>query len=235
MHPQKPDQPDQQQDRSATPRHALLHSGPQQAAEAPAHMLAPDRERLAAWPAGAKDGPWRPQARRASRRRAEPAAAADEAPGDAGQAPGIPAAAPPRASPAELKPAELNPAEPDPPDSGAARLRDQLERVRLHAQHAASWLETSSHYARLVNRDGVVPVTARFSAGDLAFLAEAREQTLGFAELGLRLTELHKPLDACGVSSDPSAPILRCRSCMWRWPCPTFRTLAEVLDDIRHG
>jgi hypothetical protein len=81
----------------------------------------------------------------------------------------------------------------------------------------------------------VVPVTARFRAQDLAFLAEAREQMLGFAELGLRLIELHKPLDAGGVSSDTSAPVLRCRSCMWRWPCPTFRTLAEVLDGHSPG
>jgi hypothetical protein len=76
-------------------------------------------------------------------------------------------------------------------------------------------------------------VTARFSADDLAFLAEAREEMLGFAELGLRLLELHQPLDAGGIASDASAPALRCRSCMWRWPCPTFRTIAEVLDSIR--
>jgi hypothetical protein len=124
------------------------------------------------------------------------------------------------------------PAQPEP---GAGDLREHLETVRLHAQRASSWLETSSHYARLVNRDGVVPVTARFNAHDLAFLAEARAQMLGFAELGLRLIELHQPLDAGGVTSDPSAPILRCRSCMWRWPCPTFRTLAEVLDANRPG
>lgn len=118
---------------------------------------------------------------------------------------------------------------------GAGQLREHLAAVRLHAEAAASWLETSSHYARLVNRDGVVPVTARFSAHDLAFLAGAREQVLGFAELGLRLIELHQPLDAGGVSSDTSAPVQRCRSCMWRWPCPTFRTLAEILDGVRPG
>jgi hypothetical protein len=129
-------------------------------------------------------------------------------------------------------PAQRQPAQPEP---GAGQLREHLETVRLHAQRASSWLETSSHYARLVNRDGVVPVTARFTAHDLAFLAEARAQMLGFAELGLRLIELHQPLDTGGVTSDPSTPILRCRSCMWRWPCPTFRTLAEVLDGIQPG
>jgi hypothetical protein len=71
------------------------------------------------------------------------------------------------------------------------------------------------------------------STRSAAFLAEARAQMLGFAELGLRLIELHQPLDAGAVTSDPSAPILRCRSCMWRWPGPASRTLAEVLDGNR--
>lgn len=119
------------------------------------------------------------------------------------------------------------------PDAG--RLREHLETLRRRAEGAASWLETSSHYARLVNRDGVVPVTARFSAHDLTFLAAARAEMLGFADLGLRLIELHQPLDAAGVSSATSASVQRCRSCMWRWPCPTFRTLAEVLDGIEPG
>ncbi len=119
------------------------------------------------------------------------------------------------------------------PGPGAGQLREYLTAVRQHAEQAASWLETSSHYARLVNRDGVVPVTARFSAHDLAFLGEAREEVLGLADLGLRLIELHRPLD--GGGGDPAAPAQRCRSCMWRWPCPTFRILAEVLDDIRTG
>jgi hypothetical protein len=173
----EPDQPDQQWDRQARPRHAPLQARSQLAAPPPGSVLAGGWERLA---------PVRPVATSA-------------------------------------------------PGTGAAQLREHLETVRLHAQHASSWLETSSHYARLVNRDGVVPVTARFTAHDLAFLAEARAEMLGFAELGLRLIELHQPLDAGGVTSDPSAPILRCRSCMWRWPCPTFRTLAEVLDGIRPG
>jgi hypothetical protein len=101
--------------------------------------------------------------------------------------------------------------------------------VRLRAESAASWLETSHHYARLINRDGVVPVTARFSAEDLAFLARAREELLGFAELGLRLADLHQPLEADAMAGDPPGHIERCRSCMWRWPCPTFRNLDELL------
>jgi hypothetical protein len=117
------------------------------------------------------------------------------------------------------------------PDERAEMLRQYLEAVRLRAQGAASWLDSSSHFARLLNRDGVVPVTARFTADDLAFLAKAREELLGFAELGLRLAELHQPLEASAITSDPASQFQRCRSCMWRWPCPTFRILDEVLAD----
>jgi hypothetical protein len=122
------------------------------------------------------------------------------------------------------------PGHPEPDlDRRADALRRYLESVRLRAQGAASWLETSRHYAQLINSDGVVPVTARFSVGDLTFLARAREELLGFAELGLRLADLHQPLEADAVASDPPGQIERCRSCMWRWPCPTFRILDELL------
>jgi hypothetical protein len=114
-------------------------------------------------------------------------------------------------------------------DGHVEMLRHYLEAVRQRAGGAASWLATSKHYSRLINRDGVVPVTARFSAADLAFLAGAREELLRFADLGLRLAELHQPLEASAVASDPDGQVQRCRSCMWRWPCPTFRTLDEVL------
>jgi hypothetical protein len=115
------------------------------------------------------------------------------------------------------------------PDGRAEILRRYLEAVRQRAGGAASWLATSRQYAQLINRDGVVPVTARFSPGDLAFLANAREELLRFADLGLQLAELHQPLEASPVSSDPDGQVQRCRSCMWRWPCPTFRLLDEVL------
>ncbi len=123
--------------------------------------------------------------------------------------------------------------EPSPPEPGLDRrayvLRHYLESVRVRAERAASWLETSGHYAQLINRDGVVPVTARFSVEDLAFLARAREELLGFAELGLRLADLHQPLEADTIAGDPPGQIERCRSCMWRWPCPTFRILDGLL------
>ena len=74
-------------------------------------------------------------------------------------------------------------------------LRQYLEMVQLRARRAASWLESSSHYAHLVNRDGVIPLTVRFGVEDLTFLAKARENLLEFTELGLRLADLHQPLD----------------------------------------
>ena len=115
-------------------------------------------------------------------------------------------------------------------DQQRARIRADMEGLRSRASAASSWLESSRHYSRLINREGVVPVNARMTPGDLAFLAEAREQILQFAELAGRLIDLHQPLDAGGITTDPSSPIRRCRSCMWRWPCPTFSILAEVVD-----
>jgi hypothetical protein len=115
-------------------------------------------------------------------------------------------------------------------DEQQARIRDDVEGLRLRASVAASWLETSAHYGQLINRAGVVPVTARFSREDLLFLGEARGQMLRFAELTLRIIDLHQPGDPGGTATLPSSPILRCRSCMWRWPCPTFSIVTEVLD-----
>jgi hypothetical protein len=123
----------------------------------------------------------------------------------------------------------------DPPDDpNRVILRKQLDALRVRAASAASWQEASQHYARLVNSDGVVPVTARFTRDDIEFLGRAREEVLGLAELGLRLLDLHAPLDAGGISTDPSSPIMRCRSCMWRWPCPTFSLLNETVGQLPH-
>lgn len=104
----------------------------------------------------------------------------------------------------------------------SAALRLYLEAMRLRARRSSSWLHSSGHYARLINRDGVVPLTARFRAEDLAFIAKAREELLFFAELGLRLSDLHQPLDG---------PVQRCAGCGWRWPCPTFMLLDDVVAD----
>ena len=136
------------------------------------------------------------------------------------------------------RPGAPGPAYPDPGpvswapdvDQQRSRIRDDMDGLRSRAQAASSWLESSRHYSRLINREGVVPLNARMTPGDLAFLAEAREQILQFTELAGRLIDLHQPLDAGGITTDPTSPIRRCRSCMWRWPCPTFSILAEVVD-----
>jgi hypothetical protein len=121
-----------------------------------------------------------------------------------------------------------------PDDPNRVILRKQLDALRARAASAASWQETSAHYAQLVNSDGVVPITARFTGDDIEFLGRAREEVLGLAEFGLRLLDLHAPLDAGGISTDPSSPIMRCRSCMWRWPCPTFTLLSETVNQLPH-
>jgi len=135
----------------------------------------------------------------------------------------------------------LESAEPEPPvvpapgwapdqDRQRDQIRDEMGGLSDRALAATSWLQSSQHYGQLLNRDGVLPVTARMTASDLTFLAEAREQMLRFSELTVRLIDLHQPLDAGGISTDPASPVRRCRSCMWRWPCPTFSILAEVVD-----
>jgi hypothetical protein len=116
------------------------------------------------------------------------------------------------------------------PDERAEALREYLESLRLRAQGAASWLKSSSQYVQLLNREGFVPVTAKFTVEDLAFLANAREELLRFTELGLRLAELHQPQEVSAITSDAAGAVRRCGSCMWRWPCPTFRILDEVLS-----
>ncbi|MGH3322430.1 MAG: hypothetical protein ACRDN9_20100 [Streptosporangiaceae bacterium] len=84
--------------------------------------------------------------------------------------------------------------------------------------------------SRLVNRDGYVPVTARLSHEDLAFLTHARDDVLAFARLSEYLLELHQPREAGSISSYGRS-IQRCRTCMWRWPCPTFKAVAASLPE----
>lgn len=109
-------------------------------------------------------------------------------------------------------------------------LRERLEAIRARAEKSSSWRGVTQYYSRLINREGYVPIKTKLSREDLAFLAGARSDATAFAELGLRLLELHQPRDAGGISSDPESPIRRCRACMWRWPCPTFRALEDALD-----
>lgn len=114
-------------------------------------------------------------------------------------------------------------------DTQRARVREFLETLRSRSRHAQSWHEQGRFYSALLNNRGYVPITTRLTGEDLAFLTSAREDMIAFTELGLRLVELHQPRDAGGISSDPTSPIQRCRGCMWRWPCPTFRAFTELL------
>ncbi|MFI6505009.1 hypothetical protein [Nonomuraea typhae] len=102
-----------------------------------------------------------------------------------------------------------------------------LEAILTSTEKASSWHDEAGRLRTLLNNDGYVPVRARLASEDLDFLGMARDNMLTFAELGLRLLDLHQPRDAGGITSDTAHPILRCRSCMWRWPCPTFRAMSE--------
>ena len=115
-------------------------------------------------------------------------------------------------------------------DPRQSLLRERLEAVRLRSEKSNSWRASTQFLSRLVNREGFVPVRTKLSREDLAFLAGARDDMIALADLGIRLLELHQPRDAGGISSDPDNPIRRCRACMWRWPCPTYRAIEEAID-----
>jgi hypothetical protein len=100
--------------------------------------------------------------------------------------------------------------------------------ISARAEKSTSWRASTQYLGRLVNREGYVPVKARLSREDLSFLAGAREDLAAFADLGLRLMDLHQPKDGGGLSSDPEHPIHRCRSCMNRWPCATYKALSDA-------
>lgn len=87
----------------------------------------------------------------------------------------------------------------------------------------------AQYVSRLVNHEGFVPVKARLSREDIVFLAVARDDVTALCEMGLRLIDLHQPRDGGGITSNPGNPLLRCRACMWRWPCPTFRAIEDAV------
>ncbi|WP_433248511.1 hypothetical protein ACQPYK_00650 [Streptosporangium sp. CA-135522] len=120
-----------------------------------------------------------------------------------------------------------------PEDPQRQRLREHLESMITRTEKATSWHDAANSLRSLVNREGYVPIRTRLASEDLDFLEGAREELLGFAALGVRLLDLHQPRDAGGITSDAAHPILRCRSCMWRWPCPTFRAMAESFGSPR--
>jgi hypothetical protein len=121
-----------------------------------------------------------------------------------------------------------------PEDLERLRLRERLEGIQIRTEKANSWRDATRPLRSLINREGYVPIRTRLASEDVEFLAGAREELLSFAELGLRLLDLHQPRDAGGITSDSTNPILRCRSCMWRWPCPTFRAMSEAFATRAH-
>ncbi|MGW0807118.1 hypothetical protein [Nonomuraea sp. NPDC002799] len=120
-----------------------------------------------------------------------------------------------------------------PEDPQRQGLREHLETILIRTDKATSWHDEAGHLRGLVNHEGYVPIRTRLAVDDLDFLAGARTDLLRFAELGLRLLDLHQPRDAGGITSDTAHPILRCRSCMWRWPCPTFRAISESFGSTK--
>jgi hypothetical protein len=107
------------------------------------------------------------------------------------------------------------------PDRRLAELNEHLAEIRRRAAGATSWLESSEHYARLLNAEGFVPVTARFDARDLMFLGRAREDLLAFAELGARVAAgpaATRPIPSCAaVTACGAGPARRsgCSSSSW--------------------
>ncbi|WP_449065534.1 hypothetical protein [Planomonospora algeriensis] len=120
-----------------------------------------------------------------------------------------------------------------PEDPQRQLLRKRLESTIARATRSTSWQDATHSLRGLVNREGFVPIRTRLTSDDLDFLEGARQELLDFAELGIRLLDLHQPRDAGGITSDAAHPILRCRSCMWRWPCPTFRAMSESFGALR--
>ncbi|MFC7383926.1 hypothetical protein [Sphaerisporangium rhizosphaerae] len=111
-------------------------------------------------------------------------------------------------------------------------MRERLESILARTEKARAWGAAALPLQSLLNREGYVPIKTRLTVDDLDLLMAAREELLCFAELGLRLLDLHQPRDAGGITSDAAHPILRCRSCMWRWPCPTFRAMSDALESL---
>ncbi|GGK92348.1 hypothetical protein Sme01_54810 [Sphaerisporangium melleum] len=111
-------------------------------------------------------------------------------------------------------------------------MRERLEGILARTERARAWGAAALPLQSLVNRDGYVPIKTKLTLDDLDLLMAAREELLCFSELGLRLLDLHQPRDAGGITSDATHPILRCRSCMWRWPCPTFRAMSGALEAL---
>lgn len=117
-------------------------------------------------------------------------------------------------------------------DPRRTQLIEHLTSLQDRAGRSTSWQSESAYLTRLADRDGQVSVRKRLSLDDIAFLTQARADVADFADIGLRLLALHRPRDGGGLTSDAANPMWRCRSCMWRWPCPTFRMLTDTVSQL---
>ncbi|WP_046468124.1 hypothetical protein [Allosalinactinospora lopnorensis] len=103
------------------------------------------------------------------------------------------------------------------------RLRLRAEGIRERATKAVPWApETVGLPPQAVEN-------ALLRINDVAFYANARQESITFAELCLNLLTLHRPRDGGGLTSGNAPPVQRCSCCMLRWPCPTVREMTSAL------
>ena len=155
--------------------------------------------------------------------------AAEEDNGPAAPGPGYPPTVLPGGLSAQRE--RLNSAALPPLHRRGARLRRYLEEVRRRADEGSAWLDARDRQEpQHASPAGLAPAAAA-DAADRELFRLARDDLAGFADLGLRLLELHQPMDLGAGTGDPASSVPRCLTCMWRWPCPTFLTLAEIMED----
>ncbi|RNL80655.1 hypothetical protein [Halostreptopolyspora alba] len=108
---------------------------------------------------------------------------------------------------------------------------DEHERLTLHAEGIRERATKAMPWGpETVGLPPQVVENALLRINDVAFYANARQESIAFAELCLSLLELHHPRDGGGVTSGDAPPIQRCNCCMLRWPCPTIREMSRTLS-----
>ncbi|MBB4933470.1 hypothetical protein F4561_004290 [Lipingzhangella halophila] len=108
---------------------------------------------------------------------------------------------------------------------------DEHERLRLHAEGIRERAAKAVPWGpETVGLPPQISESALLRINDVAFYANARQESIAFADLCLRLLALHHPRDAGGLTSGAAPPIQRCNCCMLRWPCPTIREMTGTLS-----
>ncbi|GAA1760962.1 MULTISPECIES: hypothetical protein [Streptomonospora] len=104
------------------------------------------------------------------------------------------------------------------------RLRIYVEGIRERAAKAVPWGPDTVGLPAQAGENALMRIN------DIAFYANAREEIISFADFCLALLDSHRPRDAGALSSGRVTPAQRCRCCMLRWPCPTVREMARLVD-----